>query len=228
VPSYIVSELDAHVPVLSPGVPGYSTGSYNDRVPPTRMQVTSVAIAGDVATLGVTILEGYIPVVGALISVRGTQTPTSGGAPNFNVSNIALTAVSINAITGVGTVSFALTASNISTTPDSGEAMVPQPEVGEALVSTTTGLQFGLQSVMGLPNNGRDVSWSTETPSAPSSYTAHLQGSEFDVDAQYVDLDTMTAPGTQIVNGVRANFLRIKWTSVSGGTNPTGIGKILV
>jgi hypothetical protein len=226
-PAYIVSELDAHVPVLSPGVAGYSTGSYNDRVPPTRMQVTSVAISGDVATLGVVIREGYIPVVGALISVRGTQTPTSGGAPNFNVSNVALTAVSIDSITGSGTVSFALTSSNISTTADSGIAMVPQPEVGEALTSTTTGLQFGLQSIL-LPNNGRDVSWSTETPSAPSSYTAHLQGAEFDQESQYVDLDTMTAPGTQIVNGVRANFLRIKWTSVSGGTSPTGIGKILV
>jgi len=227
-PAYIVSPLDGVPPMLLPGINGYSTGSLASG-PTARMLVTSVAINGsNVATLGVQMVEGNIPAVGSLISVRGTQTPTSGGAPNFNVSNIALASVSINSQTGVGTVTFALMSNTIATTPDAGEASVPVPEVPEALTTTTTGLQFGLQSAAGLPNNSRDVAWETQTPSAPASYTAHLQGAEFDQESQYVDLDTMSSVGTQQVAGVRANFLRIKWTSVSGGTNPTGIAKILV
>ena len=76
---------------LIPGKIAYSWGSFNSHDPGTRMQVTSVSIATDVATLGVTILEGYIPTVGQLVSVQGTQTATSGGAPNFNVTPYAFT-----------------------------------------------------------------------------------------------------------------------------------------
>ena len=95
-PAYIVSPLDGVPPMLLPGINGYSTGSLASG-PTARMLVTSVAINGsNVATLGVQMVEGNIPAVGSLISVRGTQTPTSGGAPNFNVSNIALASVSIN------------------------------------------------------------------------------------------------------------------------------------
>ena len=59
---------------LVPGIIGFSFGSFNEQEPPTKMQVTSVAMTGGTATLGVTILEGDAPLVGSLISVRGTQT----------------------------------------------------------------------------------------------------------------------------------------------------------
>lgn len=226
-PAYIVSPLDGVPPMLLPGIPGYSFGGLVTDLPTVRMLVTSVAISGDVATLGVEMVEGDIPAVGSLISVRGTQTHNSAGSPYFNVSNVALTAVSINSLTGVGTVSFALSATNVSTTPDAGEAAVPVPETAETCANAT-GLQFGLQPASGLPNNSRDVEWSTETPSAPSDYEAHLQASMTDADADYVDIDTMSAPGTQIVNGVRANFLRVKIDGVEGGSSPTIIAKILV
>lgn len=191
------------------------------------MQVTSVAITSNVATLGVNLLEGLIPIVGALVSVQGTQTVTSGGAPNFNITNVALTAVSINSSTGVGTISFALSSSNISTISDAGIALVPSQETAEAMANGS-GQQFAMPSMQGLASNSRDVSWVIATPSAPSAFTANLQVADVDQDAEYTTIDTTTATGLRIVTGVRANFIRINYSGVSGGSNPTSIAKILI
>lgn len=209
------------------GIPAYSWGNFNDANPGARMQVTSVAITSNVATLGVNLLEGLIPVVGALVSVQGTQTVTSGGAPNFNVTNVALTAVSINASTGIGTISFALTSTNISTTADAATALVPSQETAEALANGS-GQQFAMPSMQGLASNSRDVSWVIATPSAASAFTANLQVADVDQDSEYTTIDTTTATGLRIVTGVRANFIRINYSGVSGGSNPTSIAKILI
>jgi hypothetical protein len=210
------------------GFPAYSLGSYDDRLPAARFLVTSVAITSNVATLGVTLVEGFAPIVGSLISVAGTQTKTSGGAPNFNVTNAALTAVSLDPVTGAGTVSFALSSSNIATKADAGEAVVPIPEVAEPMSEGQSGLQFAMASVSGLPSNSRDVSWEVDTPSEPDSFTAELQGAIQDVDAEYTTLDTMSASAIQTVLGVRMNFLRIVISALDGGSSPTVIGKILI
>lgn len=225
-PSYVTSPFALRSALLS-GVVSYSFGGYKDTTPPTRMKVTSVAIATNVATLGVTIIEGLIPVVGALISVQGTQTVTSGGAPNFNVTNVALTGVTINSSTGAGTVTFALTSNDISTTADAGMAMVPQPETAEAL-AIGSGQQFAMQSDQGFPSNSRDISWSIETPSAPSTFTANLQVADFDEDSLYSTVASTTATGWQTQVGVRGNFVRVNLSTTSGGTSPTIIAKILI
>jgi hypothetical protein len=226
-PAYIETPLDGIPPMLLPGIPGYFYGSRNTNLPSTRMQVTSVAITGDVATLGVVMVEGDIPAVGSLISVRGTQTTTSGGAPNFNVTNAALIGVSINSTTGVGTVTFALTSTNLGTTADAGEAEVPVPEVAEAFANGTS-LQFTMQSDSGLPNNSRDIVWDVQTPSAPSAFSAALQVALVDEDSDYTTIDTATATGSRQVAGVRGNFIRVKNSGVSGGSSPTVIEKILI
>ena len=222
-PAYIVTPLDGIPPMLLPGIVGYSFGSFNPDLPTTRMQVTSVAITSNVATLTVQMVEGNIPAVGSLISVRGTQ--KAGGA--FNVSNIALTGVSIVALTGIGTVTFALTHADVTSTPDAGAADVPVPEVAEAMTNST-GLQLTMQPASGLPNNSRDVEWTILTPSAPASVSAALQVADTDAEADYSTIDTSTAVGSRQVAGVRANFIRIKLSSVVGGTLPTVIGKVLV
>ena len=228
-PAYITNPLDGVPPMLLPGVPGYSLGSFNADTPDAKMLVSKVAINGsNVATLTVQLVEGNIPAVGSLISVRGTQTTTSGGAPNFNVSNVALTAVSIDPLTGAGTVSFALTSTTIATTPDAGEAVVKVPEVAESITGGKKGLQFSMQSVSGLASNSRDVSWALATPSAPASFSATLEVADVDRESEYTAIDTATAVGVRQVIGVRANFIRINFGTVSGGTNPTAIGKILV
>lgn len=224
-PAYIVSPLDGIPPMLLPGIPGYFFGSLPSG-PTARMLVTSVTIAGDVATLGVEMVEGNIPAVGSLISVRGTQT-ASGAA---NVSNVALSAVSINAQTGVGTVSFALSHADVATDSSptaAGEASVPIPETAEAMGDDTS-LQFAMESAAGLPNNSRDLIWEIDTPSAPSSFSAALQVAITDEDSEYTTIDTATAVGSRQVAGVRGDFLRVKLSSVEGGTDPTVIAKVLV
>ena len=215
--------------VLLPGIVGYSFGGFNINIPTTKMRVTSVAIATNVATLGVTLDAGVLPAVGSLISVQGTQTTTSGGAPNFNVSNASITAVS-GFNTGnndTGTVSFALVSSNISTTVDAGSALVPQPETADAM-ATGSGQQFGMLVSQGLANNSRDISWAISTPSAPGSFTANLQVADVDQDANYTTVDTTTAAGNRTITGIRANFVRGNISAVSGGTNPTVIFRVVV
>lgn len=194
------------------------------------MAVTSVAITSNVATLGVTLLEGPIPIVGALISVQGTQTATSGGAPNFNVTNVALASVSINSTTGIGTVTFALTSSNISTTADSGMALVPAPIVTETLpASATAGQQFAVAAGNLATNGQRGITWFTQYTGSPSTVTANLQGSDVDTDASYTTIDTSSvATGeTRALANVNYNFYRVQMAS-TGGTSPKCAAGILV
>ena len=192
------------------------------------MRVTSVAIATNVATLGVTLLSGYKPATSQLVTVIGTQTVTSGGAPNFNMTNVAISAVSgfNTGDNSTGTISFALSSSDISTTADAGTAYAPPAELAETMANRS-GQQFSLQSMQGFPNNSRDLEWQS-VATGGAAFTATLQGSMEDVDGDYVSLDTMTASGTQTVTGVTASFLRINLSGVTGGTSPTYIGKIKI
>ena len=130
-------------------------------------------------------------------------------------------------LTGIGTVTFALTHADVTSTPDAGAADVPVPEVAEAMTNST-GLQLTMQPASGLPNNSRDVEWTILTPSAPASFSAALQVADTDAEVDYTTIDTATAVGSRQVAGVRANFIRIKLSSVVGGTLPTVIGKVLV
>ena len=229
-PAYIVSPLDGTPPMLLPGTPGYSFGTAPSG-PTARMLVTSVAINGsNVATLGVQMVEGNIPAVGSLISVRGTQTVTSGGAPNFNVSNVALASVSINSQTGVGTVTFALTSNTIATTPDAGQASVPVPVTMEALPGTAAaGLQFSVQSGSGSENTQRGITWFTEYTGSPSTVTALLQGADIDQDSAYTTIDqsTNTAGESRSLSNVNYQFVRAKMAS-TGGTTPKCAAGIMV
>ena len=149
---------------LISGKPAYSFGSFDSHNPSTRMQVTSVAITSDVATLAVKVVEGFAPVVGAFISVQGTKTATSGGAPNFNVTNVAISAVSgfNTGDNSTGTVSFALSSSNIATTADSGAAIVPSPELAQTIVEDTSYKQWVMPFPSNDANQGRTVTWQTD------------------------------------------------------------------
>lgn len=215
--------------MLLPGIPSYSFGSFNADTPATKMLVTSVAIATNVATLGVKIVAGNIPPVGAPISVRGTQ--AASGA--FNVSNKALTAVTIDAQTGAGTVTFALVHADVSTTPDAGQAIATVPEIGETLATSTAYRQFSTQAASGIPEQGRTVSWQTDfvTPtgaSAPSAISVALQGALHDIESEYTTLDTSssTTGDLRLITGVNFPFLRLKVVSLTG--TAIGTGKIVI
>ena len=83
--------------------------------------------------------------------------------------------------------------------------------------------QYALPSYAGMPNNGRTVTWQTIYGSAPSAISVALQTAMNDVDAQYATVDTSTATAgeTRVVTNVRANFIRAKISSITGGSGIT-------
>lgn len=225
-PAYITPAVaNNSVPCLQPGIPGYSLGSLNTNAPTTLMDVSQVSLTSNVATLTVKVREGNIPAVGSLITVRGTQ--TASGA--FNVTNVALATVSINSSTGQGTVTFALTHADVGATADIGQSYVPVPEVGETLQAQKC-LQFAIPQRTSENANGRTISWSTAYPSAPATVSVTLEAALQDVDSQYATLDTSTNVNgeTRLITLTEFRFVRINFGTVTGGTNPKGIAKILI
>jgi hypothetical protein len=221
-PPYSASPFQPNPVLLLAGQPGYAFGSFSEHLPDTRMQVTTTARAASVATVGVKILEGNAPAVGSLISIIGTT--QAGGA--FNVTNAALTAVTIDAVLGTGTVQFAIGAGTTAQAADFGTAMVPTPEVGEALTNTAS-QSFAVPEPTGRNTNEKTVTWSTAYPTAPATVSMLLQGSLFDIDAQYqtIDTSTNTAGEERVSTLTHYRFFRLKATNVTGAS-PTCIGKI--
>jgi hypothetical protein len=212
--------------LLQPGVPGYAFGSKNPLQPTTLLQITRVALTSNVATVTVLVREGNIPAVGSLITIQGTQ--TASGA--FNVTNVAITGVTITASTGVGTITFALTHADVASTADAGQGYVPVPEVGEALTgSVQTSQAFAIPQAENKGDQQTVIRWQTTFPSAPASAAVQLEVSEVYDDSQFVAILTMTqAGGLQEISNIRARFVRVKVTASSGGSSPTIVSKILV
>lgn len=126
---------NAPAKVAVSGRPTYFYGSLAEDQQDTLMQVTSVACASDVATIGVTIQQGNIPLVGNLIWVQGTV--TASGA--YNVSGVAIASITaVNAAAGTYTITYACTTANLSTTADAGKAIVPVQEVAETVAANTS------------------------------------------------------------------------------------------
>lgn len=206
--------------LLAGGPSAYAFGSKKGNQPTTRMAVTSVsANASNIAVVGVKILEGPIPSIGSLISITGVQT-----AAAYNVTNVALTNVVIDATTGVGTVTFPCTTSSQATIADSGTALVPVPEVAEALTNNSSSVQFAIPDPVGQDTNTRVLTWQTRYPSQPAGISAALQGAMQDVDSAYQTLDTSTSVTgeTRQVTINEISFVRVRITGL-GGAAPTGL-----
>jgi hypothetical protein len=94
---------------------------------------------------------------------------------------------------------------------------------GETPGSGQASQQFALPSYAGFPENGRTIRWQTVFGSAPSAISVVLQTAMTDSDAQYTTIDTSTATAGEArsVTGVRANFVRAKVSSITGGSGIT-------
>lgn len=223
-PPYLTNP-NAPVGMLLSGIPGYAFGSKNLLRPTVRAFVTSVAVAANVVTLGVQMVDGFIPAVGDLITVLATTTD-AGGA---NVANVALTGVNINALTGAGTFTYPATAGNQATTPDSGQVYVAVPEVAEA-ASVKKSQAFAIQNTIG---RGYGISWAYTFPSAPASASIQLEGAINNQDSEFTligNAQTGVTGYTEIISTTPelVNFVRLNLTALSGGSNPTVIGKISI
>lgn len=202
------------------GLPAYSAGSFAFGQAPTKFYVTSVAVASNVVTLGVKLIEGNIPAVGSLITVVGTVVGTAA----VNVTNVALASVTITAATGLGTVTYAATAANLTTTNDGGMAIVSVPEVGDTL-AVQKYQQFTLD-----PDGGYGITYSWSCPSAPATISLQLEAAINDNDSEYAIVGSAqtTTSGTiitQVPNLCR--FVRMNVTATTGGSSPTLVAKML-
>lgn len=224
-PSYVTAPNGVRQ-FLQPGIPGYAAGSFNSSVANSRLFVTASQVSSNVVTLFVVAQEGNVPAVGATAYVTGTQ----NGSTSLNKpAGVALTGVTLDS-TGTGTITYALTTSDLAKTPDGGLVIVPTVEVGDALTSNTKYLQFSVPQPINYPVSGRTVSWSTVVSGGPSPVTINLQGALVDVDSEYSTLDSSnnTTGETRYITGIDLPFLRITAGTITGGTSPTLVAKILI
>lgn len=90
----------------------------------------------------------------------------------------------------------------------------------EAPASGQASQQFALPNYSGFPENGRTIRWQTIFGTAPSAVSVALETAMIDSDSEYTAIDTSTAAAgeARTVTGVRANFVRAKVTSITGGS----------
>ena len=184
--------------LLVQGRPEYTFGSWQDRTGPTLGNIISDGAVTTTATLTFVVTSGNLPAVGSLITVVG-----AANSANLNVTNAQiLTLVSTPA--GVVTITYAITSSTIAAgTPDSGQIIVPQPELGDVLSSfPASSIAVACPSSPG-NQSGKSLSATVKLPaqqlgvaSTLSAVTVLIQGANFDEDAQYNTIGTITAAGT--------------------------------
>ena len=216
---------------LVPGVPAYLLGSLNRLVAPTVMTVTSVALSGTTATIGVKVKEGNLPVVGQKVTLTGAV------PAYFNVTAATITAVSFTNTPedGIGTIQFSLTNSNIGTTVSPGLAVAPQIDTGEALFAGSS-IACALQANTG-PENGRVLRADVTFPTLPGAATVDLQSAPLGTidDSAFTTLATVAT----VTGGVYSNqaliqsyinpcLLRFNVHDIAGGASAKIVGKLTV
>lgn len=209
--------------LLQKGTPAYLFGGLNMLQGNTQGYVTKTALATNVATVSVSITTGPIPLVGDLITVWATSQQTG----LFNVSRGVITAVSITATTGVGTISYALTGTNQSATADAGAFLTEPGETAETLTTNTSSQPVTIQAPQG--DSQFTVPMAVSFPSMPTAATVTLQVAIRDIDAEYTNTTTVvtvaasafTAGPTVQATLQRGYVYRVRITGVTGGTSPT-------
>lgn len=229
--------------LLVAGTPTYLFGSYNDKTGPTFGRVLTDAASSTTATVVFQIYSGNVPVVGAIINVRGTA--NSAGVFNSPTTGIILSVSCTDA--GVCTVTYAISSTTQATTADGGEVEIAQPEIGEALVDGASAPAAAAANNAN-PQQGRTITATVKFPSAPDTLASfNLQGANVDLDSEYTtivptaggdgstpaNLAKVTTGG--VVVGGQASysdevcnfrFYRFRATTPSGGTNPTVVAKL--
>jgi hypothetical protein len=179
-PTYVNSPFST-AQLAQKGVPCYLFGKYNYKQANTKMLVSNVALTSNVATLTVQITAGEVPIVGALISVAQTQS-TAG---LFNVNRVPLASVTIDATTGAGTVTFALTHADVVSAADTGSAIVEVPEIGETPAAVKSAACYISPSAMDAEVT---ITTAVTFSTVPTAITVKLQKAERDVDSEYTTI----------------------------------------
>lgn len=177
-PTYNAPLLKAQL--LQKGVPAYLFGALNMLRGNVRGYVTQDAIASNVATFTVSINEGPAPLVGDLLTVWGTALQSG----IFNVTRALITAVNINASTGAGTISCALTGTNQSATADPGAFLC---EVGETYETLAAGKSQAVLVQAPQGDSQFTIPMAVTFQTIPTAVTVTLQKAIRDIDGEYTN-----------------------------------------
>lgn len=214
-PSYIMSPFKPSPQLAVAGTPSYLFGSYNDRTSPTLGFVISDSAVTTTGTVTFQIISGNIPIVGALITVVGT----ANAAGAFNVTNATILTVTTTN-TGVCSVTYAITSSTVAVgTPDAGQVIVPQTEVGEAVGSGT--VPYASVPVARPFNNpemqeGQSLTATLNMSAGLSGVAAVLQGADIDLDSEYQPIHTFGTSGLSTFQSGQDT------PAAAGNSNPGG------
>jgi hypothetical protein len=200
-PLYSKSPFKPTPTLLVQGKPEYVFGSWNDKTGPTLGNVISESAVTTTGTLTFNITSGNIPTVGSLITVVGT----ANASGNFNVTNAQILTATTTAA-GVATVTYAITSSSVAVgTADSGQVIIPQPELGDILTSFAASSAPVVCPASPSQQSGKSLSATVKLPaqqagvvSTLSAVTVLIQGANFDEDAQFNTIGTITAAGTSV------------------------------
>lgn len=238
-PSFNASPFAALPEKATPGCPVYLFGTYNEKQAPTKFSVTKdQATSATAAVLTVQITEGNIPAVGSLLTTYGTT--NTGG--QFNFTNAVITAVSITASTGAGTIS--VTGSGLTTqaaTADTGVGIIPVPETGDTVAdgqSVAAGLPY--TSPFSSDQPAQAVQCEVTFPTLPTACVVSLQaamtlqaqsGGTVGAQWQTVISNVVTVAAGSATYGTtqwsgKANFLRFSISGTSG--SGTIVAKVMI
>lgn len=214
--------------LLQKGVPAYLFGNLNMLQGNALGYVVDTALAANVGSVTVQINQGPIPLVGDLLTVVNTSQQTG----LFNVTRAVITATNINAATGTGTLSYALTGTNQSVTADPGSFISEPGESSEALTTNTFSVPVTVQAPQG--DSQFTLPLSVTCPSLPTAATFTLQRAIRDIAAEYTNTTAVvtiaagvfTAGPCVLATLERGYVYRLAVTGVSGGTNPTVVAKV--
>ena len=224
--AYIQSPFKPNPNAITPGMPSYLWGSFLDKTGPTVGKILSTSGNGTTSTIVVQILGGNIPIVSSLSVPLITIVGTANGSGNYNVTNVALASISAaaNPDQGIYTLTF-LGSGSSAVASDSGQFVIPQPEVAETLVSGASIPVAQPFNIMG-PNLDQGITASVTLVSTTSAAAViSLQQAVVDRDSEYSNVATIatitagTTAGTVFevtIDPTLGRFFRFNNTGVSG------------
>lgn len=231
--------------------PNYLFGSREYKTDSMMFAVSNVALTSNVATITVQLESGGgstnaggigLPIVGAKMGVRGT----TSNAGVFNVDPATLTATTISAATGAGTLSFALTNANIASTADKGSVVVQSAEIPDLVSAGSASAPYSIVFTPDESDNSRCLGLQARwTGTVPTAATVVLQGANVDDDAQYMTIGNVQGglAGAIVASGpnlasiassavtqsgafysfIGIKFIRAKVLTLAGGDGTTGL-----
>lgn len=233
-PSFVQGHINNRIMQAVPGLPAYCFGKFDYTSAATSMNITNVALLGNVATINVVVISGNLPTTSQLLTVSCDNT-------TFNVSNVTPQLVSINAATGVGIIQYQVIAANVTSRPASGRANMPVQPSTDTFANGAS-IPVAIQQNTG-PNNGRSILCTVVIPSLPTTGTVTAQTCTGDpgVNGNYVDLGAVASVVAGVLVGGTANntvaavfadvltdFVRFNISATAGGSSPTLFATVTV